>query len=488
MLAVDFLSTQSITAQDEGPDQSYINRLLPDATFATEASVNDHSKGITLLRADVDTLQPSEFTVPCTAAPRDPVLATHRSIHTANPTILTVETTANAKIFFETYYDPLLASSTTPRSLRRQALETRLSLAPFSEEKRHSERIHWARGESAHLRQIRLQKSKIRNGRNSSLATAGFETVRILGKGSFGVVRLVRERAEPKLLTLPGEDPLVDNCISPNNTNYYSSESQSARSNPGFFAQHSYRQIPDGDVYAIKVIRKSDMLRNCQEGHLRAERDFLVASERSRWVVPLVASFQDDTNLYLVMEYMVGGDFLGLLFRKNILKERHARWYIAEMLLCVEETHRCGWIHRDIKPDNFLISSSGHLKISDFGLAFDGHWSHDQRFFKNHRKILLEKLGIEVQGDFEDQQEDAKKALSSHLVGLPVVKAHIPQGQGQRPDGPCDDEPILHWRNREGKRRMAGSVVVSKFLSLPLRFWIALRHMALSATCFGRQT
>ena len=61
----------------------------------------------------------------------------------------------------------------------------------------------------------------------------------------------------------------------------------------------------------MKVIRKADMLRNTQEGHLRAERDFLVASEGSQWVVPLIAAFQDIRNLYLVMEYCVGGDFLG---------------------------------------------------------------------------------------------------------------------------------------------------------------------------------
>jgi serine/threonine protein kinase len=107
------------------------------------------------------------------------------------------------------------------------------------------------------------------------------------------------------------------------------------------------------EVYAMKVIRKSDMLRNSQEGHLRAERDFLVSSAKSRWVVPLIASFQDANNLYLVMDYMVGGDFLGLLIRKETLSEDKTRWYIAEMILCVEEAHRLRWIHRDIKPDNF---------------------------------------------------------------------------------------------------------------------------------------
>lgn len=111
-------------------------------------------------------------------------------------------------------------------------------------------------------------------------------------------------------------------------------------------------------------------------------------------IVPLVASFQDLNNLYLVMEYMPGGDFLGLLIRDNVLPESVAKFYVAEMILCIEEAHSLHWIHRDVKPDNFLISSSGHLTISDFGLAFDGHWSHDQAYFTNHRYSLLTKLEL----------------------------------------------------------------------------------------------
>lgn len=168
------------------------------------------------------------------------------------------------------------------------------------------------------------------------------------------------------------------------------------------------RNLPSGqplpDVFAMKVIRKSDMLRAQQEGHLRAERDFLVAAEGSRWVVPLIASFQDNTNLYLVMEYMIGGDFLGLLLREDVLEESVARFYIAQMILCVEEAHNMKWIHRDIKPDNFLISASGHLKISDFGLAFDGHWAHSQPYYNNVQETMLDKVGIKPVGDELDME------------------------------------------------------------------------------------
>lgn len=76
------------------------------------------------------------------------------------------------------------------------------------------------------------------------------------------------------------------------------------------------------EIYAMKVIRKADMLRNAQEGHLRAERNFLVAAEGSKWVIPLITAFQDTKHLYLVMDFCVGGDFLGLLIRKSILSEQ----------------------------------------------------------------------------------------------------------------------------------------------------------------------
>ena len=66
----------------------------------------------------------------------------------------------------------------------------------------------------------------------------------------------------------------------------------------------------------------------------------LIAYTDSCRVVPLIASFQDTSNLYLIMDYMPGGDFLGLLIRDNILTESVTKWYIAEMILCIEEAHR----------------------------------------------------------------------------------------------------------------------------------------------------
>lgn len=157
------------------------------------------------------------------------------------------------------------------------------------------------------------------------------------------------------------------------------------------------------------------------------------------------------------MEYMPGGDFLGLLIREQILPESVAKFYIAEMILAVEETHRYNFIHRDIKPDNFLISASGHLKISDFGLAFDGHWSHDASFFNWHRYSLVRKLGIQVDGDKKDQEAcGSVKGRFERLRSLTV-------GADRHDMKDVDQDEylssIIDWRNQYGNRIAANSVV-----------------------------
>ena len=385
----------------------------------------------------------------------------------ATPTVVTVETTANAKIFFETHFNSLLSSQDSPRSMRRRELESRLCIENLPAEQRQKERLKWQQKESDNLRQSRVLKSKT-NGTTAraSKALEGYEIIKVLGKGSFGVVRLVREKNPANRGGLLSQNVISNNmrnwkqrpCEELNSSRVNISNTAKVSSNVD--QQSGWGQLSGkskGEVFAMKVIRKSDMLRNSQEGHLRAERDFLVASEKSRWVVPLIASFQDATNLYLVMEYMVGGDFLSLLVRKDTLKEKKARWYVAEMILCVEEAHKLRWIHRDIKPDNFLITASGHLKISDFGLAFDGHWAHDQNYYHNHRHSLMERLGIVVDGDSIDRKEGNSIAAGMALAG--IFTNHKERHEKLQYDGPSDNEGILQWRDRVGKRNLARSVV-----------------------------
>lgn len=174
-------------------------------------------------------------------------------------------------------------------------------------------------------------------------------------------------------------------------------------------------------------------------------------------MVPLIASFEDMSNLYLVMEYMPGGDFLGLLIRENILHEAVACFYIAEMILAVEETHRLGFIHRDIKPDNFLISSSGHLKISDFGLAFDGKWPHDASYYNYHRYALLRKLNLDAQGDEKDQEDC--KSVQSQVEKAQALAAEFGRHDERNLGSDPDLAAILGWRNTRSNRMRANSVV-----------------------------
>ena len=110
------------------------------------------------------------------------------------------------------------------------------------------------------------------------------------------------------------------------------------------------------------------MIQKNQVAHVKAERDVLVKA-RNPWIVELKYSFQDDRFLYLVMEFLAGGDLMTLLMRKDILSEEESRFYIAESILAIESVHKLNYIHRDLKPDNILLDKDGHVKLTDFGLC-----------------------------------------------------------------------------------------------------------------------
>jgi protein-serine/threonine kinase len=116
--------------------------------------------------------------------------------------VVTVEKAAAAKIFFECHYNELLSNTVTPRSLRRRELEGALYedvVSPPSE--KEAQRHAWARRETDHLREIRKMKSRTRNPESFDQMASMYEVVKVLGKGSFGVVRLVREKATDRLVS-----------------------------------------------------------------------------------------------------------------------------------------------------------------------------------------------------------------------------------------------------------------------------------------------
>ncbi|XP_077603433.1 myotonin-protein kinase isoform X6 [Crocuta crocuta] len=120
-----------------------------------------------------------------------------------------------------------------------------------------------------------------------------------------------------------------------------------------------------GQVYAMKIMNKWDMLKRGEVSCFREERDVLVNGDR-RWITELHFAFQDENYLYLVMEYYVGGDLLTLLskFGERIPAEM-ARFYLAEIVMAIDSVHRK--LHRDIKPDNILLDRCGHIRLADFG-------------------------------------------------------------------------------------------------------------------------
>ena len=131
---------------------------------------------------------------------------------------------------------------------------------------------------------------------------------------------------------------------------------------------HVCREIKTGNIYAIKKIKKETLIQKNQVIHIRSEQLFM-SKVKSPWIVDLKASFQEDDYLYLVMEFLPGGDLMSLLIKKDKLTEEEAKFYIAELILAVDSIHQLDCIHRDIKPDNVLIDKNGHIKLSDFGLA-----------------------------------------------------------------------------------------------------------------------
>ena len=168
--------------------------------------------------------------------------------------------------------------------IRQNELDQRLR-EPISGQAREQIWINAGRLESKYLRFLRTRNK-----------ADDYDTIKLIGKGAFGEVKLVRRKQ-------------------------------------------------DGRIYALKSLVKSHMIAGDQVAHVRAERDILAESD-SPWVVKLFTTFQDTKYLYMLMEFLPGGDLMTMLIKYDIFSEDITRFYTAEIVMAIDAVHQQGFIHR----------------------------------------------------------------------------------------------------------------------------------------------
>ncbi|KNC50935.1 AGC/SGK protein kinase [Thecamonas trahens ATCC 50062] len=137
------------------------------------------------------------------------------------------------------------------------------------------------------------------------------------------------------------------------------------------------RGIADNKVYAIKVLDKKTIMKKGELDHVKSERNVLISTASHPFLVSLHFSFQTEEKLYFVMDYVNGGELFYHLQRDKKFSESRARFYAAEIALGIGHLHSVGIAYRDLKPENLLINSDGHILITDFGLCKEDLDQHD---------------------------------------------------------------------------------------------------------------
>lgn len=131
---------------------------------------------------------------------------------------------------------------------------------------------------------------------------------------------------------------------------------------------HLVRLKATGKYYAMKVMRKAEIVRLKQCEHTVNEKHILEKLDFP-FLVGMLGTFQDSSNIYIVLEYVQGGELFSYLRRSGRFANHVARFYAAEVVLAFEDLHSKDIIYRDLKPENLLIDAEGHIKITDFGFA-----------------------------------------------------------------------------------------------------------------------
>ena len=223
----------------------------------------------------------------------------------------------------------------------------------------------------------------------------------------------------------------------------------------GAFADVKLVQKKDsGNTYAMKVINKKKMKKGEHEAKCQAEKDILALAEQDdTWLVTMFYSFQDRKNLYLVMEFLPGGDFMNLLITRGTLTHEETQFYIAEIAIAISHIHSLGFIHRDIKPDNILLDHSGHIKLTDFGLSTGNLRKYQKDFYTSARADFL-KLGDEISelltgartkevrhGIYRQKvlRNHDKRVLAHSIVGTPdYIAPELLEQEGKGYGKECD--------------------------------------------------
>ena len=204
-----------------------------------------------------------------------------------------------------------------------------------------------------------------------------------------------------------------------------------------------------GEYFAIKVLRKSDMVAKNQVTNVKAERAIMMWQGESDFVAKLYWTFSSKDYLYLVMEFLNGGDCASLVKILGGLSEDWALKYVAEVVLGVQHLHSRGIVHRDLKPDNLLIDSKGHLKLTDFGLSRMGLVGRQKRALKapgDHAPDLLK------QGPFTRSQSGSNptsRSASFDFQGPNISPTNTPLMTPALGGASALDQPSYFSLNRD---------------------------------------
>jgi protein-serine/threonine kinase len=128
------------------------------------------------------------------------------------------------------------------------------------------------------------------------------------------------------------------------------------------------KYIKTNKIYAMKILDKNKVIEGGQVEHTKIERDLLV-NINCPFIVEIKFAFQDKENLYIITEFLQGGELFFHLHKEKRFTNDKAKFYVAEIVVAIEYLHKKKIVYRDLKPENVLISDIGHVKLTDFGLS-----------------------------------------------------------------------------------------------------------------------